>query len=58
MKARQEADRLEKSGWLSSLLSRPEIGPLGVMLLLFGMLGYFSIPTGGILVKPICRRGI
>ena len=57
MKARQEADRLEKSGWLASLVSRPEIGPLGVMLLLFGMLGYFSIPTGEFSFNPFAGEG-
>jgi simple sugar transport system permease protein len=43
---RKEADRHQKKSWLSKLISRPEIGPIGVMLLLFGMLGYFSIPAG------------
>jgi simple sugar transport system permease protein len=41
---RQESDRHQKKTWLTALISRPEIGPIGVMLLLFGMLGYFSIP--------------
>ena len=43
--SRKETDRLEQKGWLNRLLARPEIGPIGVMLLLFGMLGYFSIPA-------------
>ena len=46
MNNRSEADRLGESGWFSSLVKRPEIGPLGVMLLLFGMLVYFCIPAG------------
>ena len=43
---RQESDRHQKKTWLTNLFSRPEVGPIGVMLLLFGMLGYFSIPAG------------
>ena len=43
--SRQESDRHERKSWLKSLFARPEIGPVGVMLLLFGMLGYFSIPA-------------
>ena len=39
---RQESDRHQKKTWLTTLVSRPEIGPIGVMLLLFGMLGFFS----------------
>ena len=57
MNVRQESDRLEQSGWLSSLVRRPEIGPLGVMLLLFGMLGYFSIPTGEFSLNPFAGEG-
>ena len=38
---RQESDRHDAKGPLAALFSRPEIGPIGVMLLLFGMLGYF-----------------
>ena len=36
---RQESDRHQKKTWLTHLISRPEVGPIGVMLLLFGMLG-------------------
>ncbi len=43
---RKESDRHQKKTWFTSLISRPEVGPIGVMLLLFGMLGYFSIPAG------------
>ena len=38
---RQESDRLEKKNWFTAIFARPEIGPLGVMILLFGLLGYF-----------------
>lgn len=54
---RQESDRHEAKSWLSGLLSRPEIGPIGVMLLLFGMLGYFSIPTGEFSFNPFAGEG-
>ena len=43
---RQESDRVEKKNWFTDIFARPEIGPLGVMILLFGLLGYFSIPEG------------
>ena len=36
---RQESDRLASKGWMKSLFARPEIGPIGVMLLLFGIEG-------------------
>ena len=36
---RQESDRHQKKTWFTALISRPEVGPIGVMLLLFGMLG-------------------
>ena len=44
--SRKETDRLEQKGWLNSLLARPEIGPIGVMLLLFGNLSKSKIFTG------------
>ena len=50
--SRQESDRHERKSWLKSLFARPEIGPVGVMLLLFGMLGYFSIPAGEFSLNP------
>ena len=31
---RQESDRLEKKNWFIAIFARPEIGPLGVMILL------------------------
>ena len=54
---RTESDRLETKNWLSSIASRPEIGPVGVMLLLFGMLGYFSIPAGEFSLNPFAGEG-
>jgi simple sugar transport system permease protein len=54
---RKEADRHQKKSWLSKLISRPEIGPIGVMLLLFGMLGYFSIPAGEMSWNPFTGEG-
>ena len=57
MNQRKEADRLQKSSWVGTLAKRPEIGPLGVMLLLFGMLGYFSIPAGEFSLNPFAGEG-
>ena len=54
---RQESDRLASKSWLKSILARPEIGPIGVMLLLFGMLGYFSIPAGEFSLNPFAGEG-
>jgi simple sugar transport system permease protein len=54
---RQESDRLAPKRMFSSLLSRPEIGPIGVMLLLFGMLGYFSIPAAEATWNPFAGEG-
>ncbi|MGB0233743.1 MAG: ABC transporter permease [Candidatus Puniceispirillaceae bacterium] len=54
---RQESDRLEAKSWLNAVLARPEIGPIGVMLLLFGMLGYFSIPAGEFSLNPFAGEG-
>ena len=54
---RQESDRHEQKKWFKALFSRPEIGPVGVMLLLFGMLGYFSIPTGEFSFNPFAGEG-
>ena len=54
---RQESDRHQKKSWLTTLVSRPEIGPIGVMLLLFGMLGYFSIPAGEMSWNPFTGEG-
>ena len=54
---RQESDRHQKKTWLNTLISRPEVGPIGVMLLLFGMLGYFSIPAGEMSWNPFSGEG-
>ena len=54
---RQESDRHDAKGPLMALFSRPEIGPIGVMLLLFGMLGYFSIPAGEFSLNPFAGEG-
>ena len=54
---RKEADRHQEKSWFSKLISRPEIGPIGVMLLLFGMLGYFSIPAGEMSWNPFTGVG-
>ena len=55
--SRKESDRLEKTSALKTLVARPEIGPIGVMLLLFGMLGYFSIPAGEFSLNPFAGEG-
>ena len=55
---RNEADRHRQKNLFQTMLARPEIGPLGVMLLLFGMLGYFSIPEGQFSLNPFSRRRI
>ena len=54
---RQESDRQGEKKWYSSITSRPEIGPFGVMLLLFFMLGYFSIPEGQFSLNPFAGEG-
>ena len=54
---RQESDRLGQKKWYSAITSRPEIGPFGVMLLLFFMLGYFSIPEGQFSLNPFSGEG-
>ena len=54
---RQEADRHNPQSMVSSVLSRPEIGPIGVMILLFGMLGYFSIPAAETTWNPLAGEG-
>ena len=54
---RQEADRHAGSTLARTIFSRPEIGPVGVMLLLFGLLGYFSIPSGEFSLNPFAGEG-
>ena len=57
VKDRQESDRVAPKGMFSEVFSRPEIGPIGVMLLLFGMLGYFSIPAAEATWNPFAGEG-
>ena len=54
---RQESDRQAKKKWYSSILARPEIGPIGVMILLLCLLGYFSIPEGQFSLNPFSGEG-
>ena len=54
---RKESDRQGQKKWYSSFTSRPEIGPFGVMLLLFLLLGYFSIPEGEFSINPFAGEG-
>jgi len=49
---RQESDRQGQKKWYSEITSRPEIGPFGVMIILFCLLGYFSIPEGQFSLNP------
>jgi len=56
-KPRQESDRQGEKKWYSALMARPEVGPLGVMILLFFMLGYFSIPEGEFSLNPFSGEG-
>ena len=43
---------------LRNYLPDPEVGPLGVMLLLFAMFGYFSIPQGEFSLNPFAGEGL
>ena len=54
---RKESDRHKSKSSLISIISRPEIGPIGVMILLFGMLGYFSIPASETTWNPFAGEG-
>ena len=54
---RQEADRHAPKKRFLSLFARPEIGPIGVMILLMGMLGYFSIPAAEATWNPFNGEG-
>ena len=54
---RQEADRHAPKKRFLSLFVRPEIGPIGVMILLMGMLGYFSIPAAEATWNPFNGEG-
>ena len=55
--SRKESDRHNPKSSLITLISRPEIGPIGVMILLFGMLGYFSIPASETTWNPFAGEG-
>ena len=55
--SRKESDRHNPKNSLLSMISRPEIGPIGVMILLFGMLGYFSIPASETTWNPFAGEG-
>lgn len=57
LSSRKESDRLERKSWFTAATARPEIGPIGVMLLLFGLLGYFSIPAGEFSLNPFAGEG-
>ena len=54
---RTEADRHNLKSGMKAIFARPEIGPIGVMLILFGMLGYFSIPTAESSWNPFSGEG-
>jgi len=54
---RQESDRQGEKKWYSSILARPEVGPIGVLMLLFCLLGYFSIPEGQFSLNPFSGEG-
>ena len=56
--SRKESDRHNPKNSLISMISRPEIGPIGVMILLFGMLGYFSIPASETTWNPFAGEGL
>ncbi len=55
--SRKESDRHDSKSIFGVIFARPEIGPIGVMLLLFGMLGYFSIPAGEFSWNPFVGEG-
>ena len=54
---RQESDRQGTKKWYSAILARPEVGPIGVLILLFCLLGYFSIPEGQFSLNPFSGEG-
>ena len=54
---RQESDRQAEKKWYSPILARPEVGPIGVMILLLCLLGYFSIPEGQFSLNPFSGEG-
>ena len=54
---RTESDRQAEKKWYSAILARPEVGPIGVLVILFCMLGYFSIPEGQFSLNPFAGEG-
>ena len=54
---RKESDREGVTKWYSAILARPEVGPIGVLLILFCLLGYFSIPEGQFSLNPFSGEG-
>ena len=54
---RKESDRQGEKKWYSAILARPEVGPIGVLMLLFCLLGYFSIPEGQFSLNPFSGEG-
>ena len=54
---RKESDRQGAKKWYSAILARPEVGPIGVLILLFCLLGYFSIPEGQFSLNPFSGEG-
>jgi len=54
---RTETDRLVKKNWFFGLFQHPEVGPLGVMILLLLALGFFSIPVGVDSWNPFAGEG-
>ena len=55
--SRKESDRQEEKKWYSAIFARPEVGPISVLLILFCLLGYFSIPEGQFSLNPFSGEG-
>ena len=53
-----EADRQIRKNKFAALFQHPEIGPLGVMLLLLLALGFFSIPESADTLNPFKGEGL
>jgi simple sugar transport system permease protein len=56
-KPRQESDRQGEKKWYSAINVLVQSWTFGVMLLLFCMLGYFSIPEGEFSLNPFSGEG-
>jgi simple sugar transport system permease protein len=54
---RQESDRHQKKTWLTTLISRPEIGPIGVMLTTLWNAWIFFHPAGEMSWNPFTGEG-